>query len=120
MARHGKGLEMAEGVDVPRVFRGFTERFPEIARAHEAIGKAGDAAGPLDRRTVELIKLGMSIAAGLESASKSHARRALQHGASREEIEQAVALAVNPCGLPSSVMAWRWVTEQLDQESERG
>lgn len=116
MTDGSKGLNIEERSDVPRTFRRFTERFPDIAAAHEAIGRAGDEAGPLDRKTVELIKLGISLGAGLESATKSHARRALQHGASREEIEQAAALGVNTVGLPRSVMAWQWATEQLDQE----
>jgi 4-carboxymuconolactone decarboxylase len=111
-----KGLTIDERSDMPRTFQAFTQRFPEVAAAHEAIGKAGDAAGPLDRKTIELIKLGMCVASGLESATRSHARRALQHGASREEVEQAIALAVNPCGLPRTVMAWQWATEQMDQE----
>lgn len=111
-----KGLDIPEGADIPRTYRAFTDRFPELARAHEAAGRAGDAAGPLDRKTVELIKLGLCLGAGLESATKSHARRALQHGASREEIEQAVALAVNPCGFPRAVMGWQWATDQLDGE----
>lgn len=111
-----KGLDIAAGADVPRTFRAFTERFPDVARAHEAIGKAGDAAGPLDRKAVELIKMGISIGAGLESATRSHARRALQHGATRQEVEQATALAVNTCGFPRAVMAWQWATEQMDRE----
>lgn len=111
-----KGLTMAEDGDVPRTFRAFTQRFPEIARSHEAAAKAGDAAGPLDRKTIELIKLGMCLASGLESATKSHARRAVQQGATRAEVEQAIALGVNPCGLPRTVMAWQWATEQLERE----
>lgn len=117
MSDEAKGLSIPADADVPRTFRRFTERFPEIARAHEATGKAGDAAGPLDRKTVELVKLGICTGMGLESAVKSHARRALQHGASREEVEQVIALAVNPAGFPRSVMAWQWATEQMDAES---
>lgn len=115
MARHD-GLDIPAGADVPRTFRRFTDRFPEVAAAHEAAGKAGDAAGPLDRKTVELIKLGICVGAGLESATKSHVRRALQHGATRGEVEQAVALAVNPAGFPRAVMAWQWATEQMEAE----
>jgi 4-carboxymuconolactone decarboxylase len=111
------GLDLASDADVPRTFQAFTDRFPDMAASHEAVGRAGDAAGALDRKTVELIKLGMCVGAGLESATKSHARRAHQHGATREEIEQAAALAVNPLGFPRAVMAWRWATEQLDAES---
>ena len=110
-----KGLDIPEGQDVPRTYQRFTERFPAVAEAHEAVGRAGDN-GPFDRKTVELIKLGICVGAGLESASKSHARRATQHGATREEVEHAVSLAVNPLGLPRTVMAWQWVTEQLAQE----
>jgi 4-carboxymuconolactone decarboxylase len=118
MDQDRRGLDIAEDADVPRTFKAFTERFPDIARAHEAIGKAGDAAGPLDRKTIELIKLGMCLGAGLESATRSHTRRALQHGATRAEIEQALALGVNTCGLPRAVMAWQWATEQMEREGE--
>ncbi|NIP82749.1 MAG: carboxymuconolactone decarboxylase family protein [Gemmatimonadetes bacterium] len=116
MPEETRGLSIDEAADVPRTFKRFSSRFPDIAAAHEAIGKAGDGAGPLDRKMVELIKLGICVGAGLESATKSHARRAVQHGATRDEVEQAVALAVNPVGLPRAVMGWQWATEQLDRE----
>jgi alkylhydroperoxidase/carboxymuconolactone decarboxylase family protein YurZ len=115
MSDQERGLDIPEDSDLPRTFQRFTERFPAVAEAHEATGKAGDD-GPLDRKMVELIKLGICVGAGLESASKSHARRALQHGASPEEVEHAVSLAVNPVGFPRTVMAWQWVTEQLARE----
>lgn len=115
MTEDTRGLDIPGGMDVPRTYQRFTERFPAIRDAHSAIGTAGDR-GPFDRKTVELMKLAICVGAGLESATKSHARRAVQHGATREEVEHAVSLAVNPLGLPRTVMAWRWVTEQLDQE----
>ena len=115
MTTDENGLDNGEG-DLPRTFTRFIERFPDIAASHAAIGKAGDAAGPLDRKTIELIKMGICVGAGLESATKSHARRAIEHGATREEVEQTVVLAVNPVGLPRAVMAWQWATEQLERE----
>lgn len=115
MAEHTRGLDIPDGTDVPRTYQRFTERFPAIRAAHDAMGKAGDR-GPFDRKTVELIKLGICVGAGLESATKSHARRAVEHGATREEVEHAVSLAANPLGLPRTVMAWQWTTEQLDRE----
>lgn len=119
MDREPKGLNIAPETDVPYTFQRFTRRFPEIAGAHEAIARAGDESGGLDRKTLELIKLGMCVASGLESATKSHARRALQHGASRDEVEQAIVAGVNTCGLPRVIMAWQWATEQMDAEAER-
>ena len=115
MTDQARGLNISDEGDVPRTYQRFTDRFPALASAHEAVGKAGDE-GPFDRKTVELLKLAICVGAGLESASKSHARRAVQHGASPEEVEHAVSLAVNPVGLPRTVMAWQWVTEQLAAE----
>jgi 4-carboxymuconolactone decarboxylase len=116
MERDETGLDTTESADLPPTFRRFIDRFPDIAAGHQAMGKAGDAAGPLDRKMVELIKLGICVGAGLESATKSHARRAIEHGATREEVEQAAVLAVNPVGLPRAVMAWQWATEQMERE----
>ena len=96
----------------PRTFLSFIERFPAIGRAHETTARAVDRAGPLGRKHCALIKIGISIGAGLESATRSHVRRAIEHGATRDEIEQAILLAMNTCGFPRTVAAWQWANEQ--------
>jgi len=98
---------------LPATFRKFTRKFPEIAAAHEAIARSVDRMGPLDRKTCELIKLGLSIGAGLETATQSHTRRARKEGASLEEIEQAILQTVNTCGFPRTVAAWQWARQAL-------
>jgi 4-carboxymuconolactone decarboxylase len=103
---------------LPKTFRAFVEAFPGIGEAHELIGKTVDKAGPLDRKTCELIKIGISMGAGLESATKSHVRQALQHGASVAEIEQAILLGVNTRGFPPTVAAWQWAWEQINRERD--
>lgn len=97
----------------PETFRQFTRRFPELAEAHEAVARCVDLAGPLDRKTCALIKMGISIGAGLTTATQSHARRAHQEGASRAEIEQTILLAMNTCGFPRTVAAWQWANKAL-------
>jgi 4-carboxymuconolactone decarboxylase len=97
----------------PRTFQRFTGKFPDLAQAHEAIARMIDAKGPLDRKTCQLIKLGISIGAGLKTATQSHARRARQDGASSAEIDQAVLLTLNTCGFPRTVAAWQWTQETL-------
>ena len=99
----------------PPTFNSFVDRFPEFREAHALIGKAADAAGPLDARGLALVKLGMCIGAGLETAYRSHVRRALEAGVSWAEIEHAIVQAVNTLGLPRTVMAWQWAR----QENER-
>lgn len=94
---------------VPATFKNFTRRFPELSEHHEAIARCVDGLGPLDRKTCELIKIGISIGAGLTTATQSHARRARQAGASLAAIEQAVLLCMNTCGFPRTVAAWQWV-----------
>lgn len=102
---------------LPKRFVQFTTKYPELGRAHEAIARAVDSAGPLDAKTRSLIKVGLSVGAGLESATKSHVRRAIQHGATRAEIEQAILLAMNTCGFPRTVAGWSWAQEQFDRRT---
>jgi len=96
---------------LPGTFKAFIARFPAIGKAHESTARAVQKAGPLDRKTCALIKIGISIGAGLESATRSHVRRAAEHGATEAEIEQAILLAVNTCGFPRTVDAWQWAQQ---------
>lgn len=114
------GLDIDRESQLPTTFERFTERFPAVAKAHASMGKATTDLGPLDRRTCELVKIGVAAGAGLESATKSHARRALDAGASRAEVEQAVLQGMNTIGFPATIRAWVWASEQLDQEEARG
>ncbi len=101
---------------VPQTFKDFVTKFPELGAAHENVAKAVDHAGPLDAKTCFLIKMGISIGAGLESAFRSHVRRALQAGATPDEIEQALLLAMNTVGFPRTVMAWQWAWQQIERD----
>lgn len=101
---------------LPATFLEFVRKYPAIGRAHEQVAQAAEQAGPLDRKTCHLIKIGLSVGAGLESATRSHVRRAMQAGATEQEIEQAILLAYNTVGFPRMVMAWQWVNQQFDRD----
>ena len=103
------------GTRPPTGYGAFVSRFPAMGEARERVAQAADEAGPLDRKYCELIKLGISLGAGLELAVKSHVRRALEHGALITEIEQAILLGVNTRGFPATVAAWQWAWEQIDR-----
>lgn len=98
---------------LPSRYQQFIARYPKLGQAHESVAKVADGAGPLPAKTLSLIKIGICIGAGLESALRSHARRALQNGASVEEIEQAILLGMNTVGFPRTVAAWSWAQEQF-------
>jgi len=104
----------------PDTFNAFIERFPELREAHCLIAKTADTAGPLDERSVALVKIGLCAGAGLESAFRSHVRRALELGLSWEEIEHAVVQAVNTLGLPRTVMAWQWARQTRERLTSKG
>lgn len=101
---------------LPGTYKAFITKFPELGEAHEKVARAVDKAGPLDAKTLSLVKIGISLGAGLESAVRSHVRRARQHGASVAELEQTVLLGMNTVGFPRTVAAWSWLHEQLDRE----
>lgn len=100
---------------LPGTYKAFIEKFPALGDAHESVGKAVDQVGPLDAKTCALIKVGISLGAGLESALRSHVRRAMQHGATEAEIEQTILLGMNTCGFPRTVAAWQWARQQIDR-----
>src|SRR5688572_8278309 len=89
---------------LPGTFNEFVSKFPKLGDAHEAVAHAVESYGPLDRKTIELIKIGLSVGAGLETATRSHVRRAMQHGATEAEVEEAILLSYNTCGWPRMVM----------------
>ncbi len=101
---------------LPGTYRELMEKFPEITTAHDQMATAVERSGPLDEKTCALIKIGISVGAGLESALRSHVRRAKQAGASEEEIEQAVFQGMNTIGFPRTVAAWSWARVQFERE----
>jgi 4-carboxymuconolactone decarboxylase len=116
-----KGSRGGAGSGAPGTFKSFVGRHPELGRAHEAVARAVEQAGPLDAKTLALIKIGICVGAGLESALRSHVRRAAQAGASEAEVEQAILSGMNTVGFPRTVAAWSWAQEQLARrEVEKG
>lgn len=101
---------------LPGTFLEFITKYPALGAAHETVATAVNQAGPLDGKTLELIKIGISLGAGLESALRSHVRKATQQGATAQEIEQAILLGMNTCGFPRTVAAWSWAQQQFARD----
>jgi len=98
---------------LPKGYRKFQEKHPQVYAAYETLGKTAAESGPLDEKTRELIKLGMSAARGAESAVKSHVHRAIEAGATPDEIEHALTLGINTLGFPAMMTALSWAWEAL-------
>lgn len=101
---------------LPHTFQEIMKRYPDIVAAHDAMSDAVNRTGPLDEKTCALVKIGLSVGAGIESAVRSHVRRALQAGATQQEIEQAIFQGMTTIGFPKTVAAWSWAQIQFERE----
>ena len=101
----------------PRPFSKFIEDYPEIVEAYHSLGSAVHKAGPIAQKHRELIKLGISCGAQKEGAVHSHTKKALEAGASSEEIRQVVVLTLPTLGMPSMMAALTWVNDILNNDN---
>jgi 4-carboxymuconolactone decarboxylase len=101
---------------LPGTYQQIVDRFPNLAAAHEQMSNAVEQLGALDAKTAALIKIGISLGAGLESAVRSHVRRATEAGATEAEIENAIFLGMTTVGFPRTVAAWSWAQTQFARD----
>jgi AhpD family alkylhydroperoxidase len=104
--------------EVPQTHRRFQEAYPEIARAYEQLGQATQEWGPLEKKTRELVKLGIAVGNRHEGAVHAHTRRALDAGAAPDEIRHVVLLALTTIGFPNMTAALTWVEDVLQSEGK--
>src|SRR6478609_11964818 len=78
---------------------------PEVMKAFSNIANAALATKALDGKTKELIALGISVAIRCDDCIAFHAKAALKQGASREEIMEALGMAIYMGAGPSVMYA---------------
>ncbi len=98
---------------LPKTFKDFVKKYPTVWRAHEALTQACAEAGPLDRKTRELIKVGLSVAANLQTATERHTVMAVENGATAEEVYHAVLMTMTTCGHPLTAAGFKWASDAL-------
>ena len=99
---------------LPQRYRKFMEKYPAIGRAYQSLGNSVSEAGPLDAKTRELVKVGISIGARQEGGARSHVRKALEAGATPDEIRHAVLQATTTVGFPTMMAGLSWVDDVLE------
>jgi len=82
----------------------------DVMKGFSSIASAALAAKALDGKTKELIALGISVAIRCDDCIAFHAKAALKQGASREEVMEALGMAIY-MGAGPSVM---YATHALD------
>jgi 4-carboxymuconolactone decarboxylase len=96
---------------IPNHYESLKSRFPKSMEALENLGGAVRAEGPLDLKTGHLIQLAAAAVSQSEGGVHSHARRALEAGASADEIYHTLMLLVSPVGFPRVAAAISWVDD---------
>ena len=104
---------------IPEWYAHTTEKYPQFAKALENLGETVRKEGPLDEKTSHLIQLAAATAIRSEGAVHSHTRRALQAGATAEEIHHAVLLLTSTIGFPCTSAALSWVYDILNAKAEK-
>ena len=102
---------------LPSRYVEFFERYPEVGKAYREMGAAVNIAGPLDRKTQALVKLGVAIGARMEGAVHSHVRKCREAGATSDEIRHAVLQATTTLGFPNMMAALSWADDVLQGEN---
>ncbi len=106
---------------LPKTYEKFSEKFSEIFKDYQRLGRNCRGAGPLDPKLQDLVKLGIAIGANSKGAVMSHTRKALTSGATHDEIVHAVLLSLTTTGFPNMVAAMGWVDAVLKENlSEKG
>ena len=67
---------------------------PDTLKGYQTLSGAGEKTGHLDAKTRELISLAVAVTTRCDGCITVHTGEALKHGASREEIAEALGVAV--------------------------
>ena len=103
---------------LPSFYSEFRNAHPEVAAAYEALGEAARRAGPLSRAQAEIVKLAFAAGARMEGAVHSHTRRALEAGATREELRHVSLLAITTLGFPSAMAVRALIEDELKKAAQ--
>ncbi len=98
---------------LPRVYVDFIERFPDVAEAQGALARTVRERCPFDHKTDRLITFALAVGAHADGPVRSNVRKALQEGATVDELRAIALAAITTCGFPTAIAAMRWIDEVI-------
>jgi 4-carboxymuconolactone decarboxylase len=99
--------------ELPEAYQNVQKQYPQLMKHYEALGQAAATSGPLDAKSVALVKLAMCLAADLEGGAHSAVRKALEAGCTADELRHVAVLGVTTLGFPAAARARAWVEDLL-------
>jgi len=98
--------------------RNLREDMPEVMKTFAGMSQAALASKALDGKTKELIALAVAVAVRCDDCIAFHAKAAVEQGASRDEVAEALGTAIY-MGAGPSVMYASHALEAFTQFGER-
>jgi AhpD family alkylhydroperoxidase len=89
---------------------------PDTLAGYQTLSGAGAKTGQLDPKTRELIALAVSVTTRCDGCITVHTGEALKHGASREEIAEALGVAV-ALNAGAAMVHSAWVMDAVSAHS---
>lgn len=86
---------------------------PDCFRSLSDLANVTMKDGALSTKIKELMTVALSISVACEPCVKIHTRRALQHGATKEEIAETIGVAVLLLGGPADVWPSKIIEEEI-------
>jgi alkylhydroperoxidase/carboxymuconolactone decarboxylase family protein YurZ len=99
---------------LPKIYEKFTSGYPGVFKDFQQLGKTCRNSGPLEKKYQDLANLGIAIGANSRGAVMSQTRKALESGASKEEVAHVVLLSLTTIGFPNMIAAMGWVDEVFE------
>lgn len=97
--------------ELPETYERMKREYPEVLGRYESLGETVKSAGPLDPKTAALVKLALSIGAGLEGAAHSSTRKALAAGCTLKDLRHVALLGIPTLGWPAMMRAKSWIDD---------
>ncbi len=91
--------------DINTTLGTLSKDMPDTMKAFAALGQAATADGALDKKTKELLALGIAISARCDGCIGFHTQKLVKYGVTREEFVETIAMAVYMGGGPSMMYA---------------
>jgi AhpD family alkylhydroperoxidase len=93
---------------------------PEVMKAFAALSAAASSPGALDEKTKELIALAIAVVERCDECIAIHVEEALKAGATRQEISEALGVAVLMGGGPAVMYATHALAALTEFTSAQG
>ncbi|MCG7492574.1 carboxymuconolactone decarboxylase family protein [Thalassobius sp. Cn5-15] len=91
--------------DIKSQLRNLNGAIPETTKAFGALGATVKGDGALEHKTKEFVALGIAVASRCEPCIMFHVDALIRAGASREEVGETLAMAIQMGGGPSMMYA---------------